>query len=111
MLYVQRFNAWLDQTGRRKAFLDRPPPSAAAVASSTTIHFVGPRRHRRAARHRWAKWGGARERSTSRTSSRFGRFLLETLRRAAEFYAELAEFVQWTKETLRDPVPTAGSWI
>lgn len=105
MLYVQRFNLWLNQTGRRTAFLEGAVSERRGRRVEYYDHFVEAFDDDRAGRApSLGEVGRVLEKLDESYLEPFRRFLLETYAAPREFYQELAQFVQWTKETLRDPV-------
>ena len=105
MLYVQPFNAWLNQTGRRKAFLEGATSERRGRRVEYYDHFVEAFDDDRAGRApSLGEVGRVLEKLDESYLEPFRRFLLETYAAQREFYSELAAFVLWTKETLRDPV-------
>ena len=104
-LYVTRFNAWLNETGRRRAFLDGAVSERRGRRVEYFDHFVEAFDDDRAGRApSLGEVGRVLLKLDESYLESFRRFLLETYAAPAEFYPALGEFVIWANETLRNPL-------
>ena len=104
-LYVTRFNAWLNETGRRRAFLDGAVSERRGRRVEYYDHFVEAFDDDRAGRApSLGEVGRVLLKLDEAYLESFRRFLLETYAAPPAFYPELGEFVIWANETLRNPL-------
>lgn len=102
-LYTTRFQAWLNETGRRRAFLDGAVSERRGKRVEYYDHFVEAFDDDRAGRApSLAEVGRVLLKVDESYLEPFRRFLLETYAAPQDFYAELGEFVIWANETLRN---------
>ena len=104
-LYVTRFNAWLNETGRRRTFLDGAVSERRGRRVEYFDHFVEAFDDDRAGRApSLGEVGRVLVKLEEGYLEPFRRFLLETYAAPVDFYAELGQFVIWANETLRNPL-------
>lgn len=104
-LYVTRFNAWLNETGRRHAFLEGAISERRGRRVEYYDHFVEAFDDDRAGRApSLGEVGRVLLKSGESYLEPFRRFLAETYAAEPGFYPALGEFVIWANETLRNPL-------
>jgi hypothetical protein len=104
MLFVERFEQWLDQKGRREAFLTGAIRERRGRRVEYYDFFVEAfdREHIGKAPS-MGEVGRALAKRNERYLAPFREFLVQSFAVPDAFYDGLAEFVQWSKEKLRDP--------
>lgn len=102
--YAVRFNDWLKRGGRVKAFLEGAVRSRGRRVEyfDKFVEAFDPEQNARAPG--MGEIGRVLERRHESYLKPFRSYLLETFTAPDTFYAELSEFVRWTKETIRDPI-------
>ncbi len=103
--YVRRFEEWLKAGGRLKSFLEGAVKS---IGSGKRVEYFDRFAEAfdpalKAKAPALGEVGRVIERRHESHLKPFRAFLDETYQAPDAFYAELAEFVRWAKETLRDP--------
>ncbi|MFT3837075.1 MAG: tetratricopeptide repeat protein [Myxococcaceae bacterium] len=102
--YAVRFNDWLKRGGRLKAFLEGAVRSRGRRVEyfDKFVEAFDPEQNARAPG--MGEIGRVLERRHESYLKPFRSYLAETFAAPDSFYADLAEFVRWTKETIRDPI-------
>lgn len=105
ILYVKRFDAWLQKTGRRQEFLAGAVRERRGQRVEYFDHFVEAFDSMHAGRAPGlGEVGRVLERRAEPYLKPFRDFLLAHYALSDARYREVADFVRWSKETLRDPV-------
>ncbi len=103
-LFVERFEKWLDEKGRRAEFLSGATRERRGKRAEYFDHFVeafDPELRTKAPS--MGEVVRALERRNERYLAPFAEFLSVSFVVPEPFFDALAEFVQWSKEKLRDP--------
>ncbi|MFZ5471288.1 MAG: hypothetical protein ACOZIN_17840 [Myxococcota bacterium] len=105
VLFVERFEAWLDEQGARAAFLQAAVRERRGKRVEYFDHFVEAFDRERAGKApSLGEVGRALERRREPYLRPFVEFLKARYAVSDDFYDQLAQFVSWSKEKLRDPV-------
>jgi tetratricopeptide (TPR) repeat protein len=104
MLFVERFEKWLDEKGRREAFLTGAIRERRGKRVDYWDFFVEAFDHAVTGKApSMGEVGRALSKRTEPYMKPFRDFLAQSYAVPDAFYDGLAEFVQWSKEKLRDP--------
>lgn len=102
--FVERFDRWLSEGGRRGPFLSGAVRERRGKRVEYFDHFVEAFDHERAGRApSMGEVGRVLSKRNEPYLKPFRDFLEESHKLPDGFYDELASFVQWSKERLRDP--------
>ncbi|MBX7101396.1 MAG: hypothetical protein K1X89_27020, partial [Myxococcaceae bacterium] len=105
ILYVKRFDAWLGRTGRRQEFLDGAVRERRGQRVEYFDHFVEAFDSAHAGRApSLGEVGRVLERRAEAYLAPLRDFLASSYALEDARYDQVAAFVRWSKETLRDPV-------
>ena len=103
--FVEAFDRWLDASGQRRSFLDGAVREKRGRRVEYFDHFVEAFDTERAGKApAMGEVGRVLERRHESYLRPFREFLHGSYAVQDSFYDELADFVQWSKERLRDPV-------
>lgn len=104
VLIVEGFDSWLSRGGRRQVFLEGAIRERRGRRVEYFDHFVEAFEKDRAGKApSLGEVGRVLERRNERYLAPFRDFLAERFALPSSFYDELAQFVLWSKVTLRDP--------
>lgn len=104
MLFVERFEKWLDEKGRRQAFLAGATRERRGRRVEYFDYFVEAfDAELRGKAPSMGEVSRALERRTEAYMAPFLEFLQSSYAVPESFYDALADFVQWSKQKLRDP--------
>ncbi len=105
MLFVQQFEKWLDEKGRREAFLTGATRERRGRRVEYFDFFVEAFDHERSGKApSMGEVGRVLGKRHETYLAPFHEFLTQTFAVPDAFYDDLGAFVQWSKEKLRDPV-------